>query len=376
MGNLSSLIDFRIKEELASIYEELGIFNPELHPHLTPGCLLTFNEIISCELPEPDQVLENLLDRGDKMLVVGHSKTRKTFFVTQLAFCLASKTDFLGIPTPKARKTLLVQYEVQPAHFIRRVRRMSHALGLKASDISPNLLVINARGASLDFDKIQETINKEEIEVVIFDPFYKMFEGDESDVESVKKILAIFDRITTESRCALIYVHHDKKGSTEKTEQRDRGGGSGILARDYDVGIAISEHDHEQDAIVIDFLLRNYQPIEPITAEWHEDSFHLSALQPLVKKVGRRAQSLDSDSLAEKALAFLKDGAMACTEFRKKLRSDLGLSHTNERVLVDLLLTNGRLKQIPGALKLGVPKKFEAVKNKSLQDTDYTDDLF
>lgn len=361
MGNLSSLIDFRLKEELIEAYESLGVFTPDLYPHITPGQLLSFNDIVSCSLPEPDQVLENMLDRGDKMLVVGHSKTRKTFFVTQLAFSLASKTDFLGIPTPKARKVLLVQYEVQPAHFIRRIRRMSHALGLKASDINQKLFVINARGVSLDFDRIQDTINKEEIEVVIFDPFYKMFEGDESDVESVKSVLAIFDRITTQSRCALIYVHHDKKGSTDKTEQRDRGGGSGILARDYDVGLAISEHDHEPDAIVIDFLLRNYQPIEPITAEWHEDSFHLSSLQPLVKKQGRRAQSLDSQSLQQSALEILKNGAIPSSAYREKVRTELGLSHTKERVLIDTLISSNLIRVIPGSGRKNETKKFELV---------------
>jgi hypothetical protein len=361
MGNLSSLIDFRLREELLEVYDYLGEFNPDLYPYTTPGQLLTFNDLVSCSLPEPDQVLENMLDRGDKMLVVGHSKTRKTFFVTQLAFSLASKTDFLGIPTPKARKVLLVQYEVQPAHFIRRVRRMSHALGLKASDINQKLFVINARGVSLDFDRIQDTINKEEIEVVIFDPFYKMFEGDESDVESVKSVLAIFDRITTQSRCALIYVHHDKKGSTDKTEQRDRGGGSGILARDYDVGLAISEHDHEPDAIVIDFLLRNYQPIEPITAEWHEDSFHLSSLQPLVKKSGRRAQSLDSQSLQQSALEILKNGAIPSSAYREKVRTELGLSHTKERVLIDTLISSNLIRVIPGSGRKNETKKFELV---------------
>lgn len=359
MGNLSGLIDFRLKEELLEAYEHLGVFTPDLYPHIAPGQLLSFNDIISCSLPEPDQVLANLLDRGDKMLVVGHSKTRKTFFVTQLAFCLASKQDFLGIPTPKARKTLLVQYEVQPAHFIRRVRRMSHALGLKASDINQKLFVINARGVSLDFNKIQETINQEGIEVVIFDPFYKMFEGDESDVESVKTVLAIFDRITTESKCALIYVHHDKKGSTDKTEQRDRGAGVGLLARDYDAGLAISEHDHEPDAIVVDFLLRNYQPIEPITAEWNDDCFHLSGLQPLVKKQGRRAPSLDSDSLAEKACSFLALGAIPSVEFRQKIRTELGLTHTQERVLIAKLLSTSKIKELTGVPKKGIPKRYE-----------------
>lgn len=374
-GNLSD-VDLRIKNELSEIYQLINEkFEPSFYPYCDPGIVLSFSEALTCDVPEPDQVLKNMLDRGDKMLVVGHSKTRKTFFITQLAFSLAAQVDFLGIEVPKARKVLLVQYEVQPAHFIRRIRRMSEALNLDASHVENRLLTINARGTRLPFDEIQQIIEREEVEVVLFDPFYKLFEGDESDVESVKEILSIFDRITTQSKCALIYVHHDKKGSTDKTEQRDRGGGTGILARDYDVGLAISEHNNEPDAIVIDILQRNYQPISPITAEWHQDCFHLSGLQPLVKKAGRRQEAFDSDGLAQKACKFLEAGSMECAEFREKIRLELGLTHFQERLLVTRLLSTSKVKQVTGSGRKREPKRFELIKA-SVQPIETIDDVY
>lgn len=344
--------------------------------HLKPGKWLKFTELIACDLPEPDQVVENLIDRGDKMLIVGHSKTKKTFLVTQLALSIATGSQFLGLQIPKARKVLLIQYEVQPGHFIRRIRRMADSLSVSIDDVQDRLTVINARGARPNLEILEKQIELENIEVVIFDPFYKLFEGDESDVEEVKRILATFDRIVTNSKCALIYVHHDKKGSSERTEQRDRGAGSGILARDYDVGLAVSEHDIDSEAIVIDFLLRNYKHIEPISASWTGNSFIESDLQPVVKTSKRKSPSLDIAKLEPQALELLGHEPMECMAYREKLRNKLGLSHRQERVLILELLETKKIKTIPAVTKMGIPKKFLFDDVSKRNESVNTGDLF
>jgi len=48
------------------------------------------------EPPEIDTIIPFLLDRGDKMFIIGPPKVRKSFFTLQMALSIASGIDFLG----------------------------------------------------------------------------------------------------------------------------------------------------------------------------------------------------------------------------------------------------------------------------------------
>lgn len=341
--------------------------------HLKPGKWLSFKEIMTCELPELERAVSGFFDLGDKVAIIGPTKTKKTWLATQLAICIATGTPFLGIEIPKKRKVLMVQYEVKAQHFINRVRALSEALEVSIEDVESRLIVINAKGITQDLEILQTQIEQEGIEVVIFDPFYKMFEGDESDPETVKAILRVFDRMTTKSGCAVVYIHHDKKGSTDKTETRDRGSGTGIVSRDYDCGLIISEHQENPNAIVIDPLQRNYKSPGAIVAEWWESHFRVSDLQPVVKKAGRRLAILSSEEVTAIITEILHDGAMECSKFRELLKLKLGVSRDKVREFVFAALSAKRILEVPGVTKLGIPKKFvlaDSAKRNSSIDSD------
>lgn len=336
-----------------------------------------FTDAIFKELKAPDQILKGLFDRGDKIAIIGPAKTKKSFFSLQLAFSVATGTHFLGIQAPKKRRVLLVQYEIRDYHFLRRVRNMAEGLGITIDDIENRIEFLNAREERPDIEQIQKYLEKNDFDLVIFDPFYKMFEGDESDVETIKSVLSIFDRITKKANCALVYVHHDKKGSTDKTESRDRGAGSGILGRDYDCGLIINEHGDNRDAIVIDIIQRNYQtPFESVTLEWFDSHFRESDLQPIVKKPGRRSTVFDLEAVSASALELLANGAMDCVKFREAIRRKLGASRSQERDIVYKLLQISAIKELPGVPKMGIPKKFVLADTAQIKNNKTSRELF
>lgn len=344
--------------------------------HLKPGKWLSFKEIMTCELPELEKAITGFFDLGDKVAIIGPTKTRKTFLATQLAMSIATGTPFLGIEIPKKRKVLMVQYEVKAQHFITRVRKLCDALEIEVDDVHENLIVINSKGITTDLELLQTQIEAEKIEVVIFDPFYKMFDGDESDSEAVKAILKVFDRITTKSGCAVVFVHHDKKGATDRTETRDRGSGTGIISRDYDCGLIISEHQENKDAIIIEPLQRNYKSPPDIVAEWYETHFRLSDLQPVVKKPGRRAALLDAETITASVIDILSGGPMECMKFREMLRSKLGVSRDKVREFIFAAISAKVILEVPGIPKLRVPKKFILADTAKINEPIESGELF
>ena len=98
------------------------------------------------EPPDPDQIVADVFDKGDKVVLIGSSKSKKTFFLLQMIICIATGRSFLGLHIPKPRRVLHIQYEIQGHHFHRRLKRMCRALGVEKSDLGDRLWIVNARG--------------------------------------------------------------------------------------------------------------------------------------------------------------------------------------------------------------------------------------
>jgi len=245
-------------------------------------------DYINTEPAAPDCVLTDTFERGDKVAIIGQSKRRKTFFLMQGCLCLATGRKFMSWETPHKQRVLLVQYEIKASHAHRRIHRLARALGIKASDLRGQFFVISARGQKLTLDAVEREAIARKVAVIAFDPLFKMTEGDENKAQDLKPILSAFDRMAESTGAAVLYVHHDAKGTPGDRDIRDRGAGSNVIGRDYDACFTITEQKDDEDAVVVHTLLRNFPPQDPIALEWQDGAFRLSDLKPEVKTSGDR----------------------------------------------------------------------------------------
>lgn len=285
--------------------------------------------------PEPDQILADVIDAGDKFSIIGSSKLRKSFFLLQLLVSLAAGIDFLNWRVPKKRKVLLVQFEVRAHHYHRRVKRMARAMGITAEDLEDRFQVINARGLGIHGKEGVERIRQAALafgpEVIVFDPLYKVSQEIENASEGMKVILGVFDELAEQTGAAIGYVHHDPKGLPGDREIRDRGAGSNVLSRDYDACVTLTAHAQEPDAAVIDLLLRNYRPQEPFAILWTEDDagayrFEVSPKLLPDKKTSRTKAAPVLQTYLPVAEAILTSGEMDLGPFKTTFKQRTGLS--------------------------------------------------
>ena len=101
------------------------------------------------EPPNPDQIIEDVIDAGDKLLVIASSKMRKSFFLLQMALSLSSGRDFLKWRVPKARRVLFCQFEIRAHHKHRRMKRLAKTMEITPKDIGDRLQILNGRGLGL-----------------------------------------------------------------------------------------------------------------------------------------------------------------------------------------------------------------------------------
>lgn len=230
--------------------------------------------------PKPDPVLYNWFDIGDKVCVIGGPKMHKTWFLLQLAICISMGKKFLGIEVRKPRRVLFIQVEVTESHFHRRFRMVATNVGI---DGTATLFFINGRGLDLNEQNIIKAARECKAEVIILDPLYKLITGDENAAHGIKPVLAMFDRIATETGAAIVYTHHDSKGTPGDRDIRDRGAGSNVLSRDYDTCITLTPHQRE-NLQVVQMLTRNYPQQDPFTISWHDGLFSLEDVAPIALK--------------------------------------------------------------------------------------------
>ncbi len=286
--------------------------------------------------PEPDQIIKDIFDAGDKLAVIGSSKLRKSFFVQQMMLSIAAGNDFLSWRIPNPRKVLYCQFELRDHHQHRRLRRMAGAMGITPDHLEDRLQIINARGLGIAGPEGIERVKREALkfrpEVIVFDPLYKLTTGAENAAEDAKVILSAFDALAEETGAAIVYVHHDAKGSPGDRDIRDRGAGSNVLGRDYDACITLTAHAQDPDAAIIDVLLRNYPPQAPFTIMWTQDNYGgycfevRHDLMPEKKTSKTKASQPLPSTYMPIAESILGNGEMEVTPFKEALKIQTGMS--------------------------------------------------
>ena len=298
--------------------------------------------------PPVDPIIENVFERGDLVAIIAPSKCRKSFTALQMAVCIASGWDFLGLSIPQSRRVCVVQFEVKPSHYHRRVKRMCEALRsdpnqTRLLDIGDRLKIINARGKGFSLEMLPALVKHIKADLVILDPLYKMMPGAENGAEDMKPIFEAFDRITDETGCAVCYIHHDAKGDSGSKSTRDRGSGSGVIGRAYDACLTIDEHQ-EEDHAVFEMLLRNYAPRPAFSAAWSDGAWRVSDRPASKKRAANNANPTSerpNEEFFPAVRSALEAGPMKAGDLDSALRNNCGLTRDKARSVRDAAVSAG-----------------------------------
>jgi len=298
--------------------------------------------LLETEPPEPNQIMENTFDVGDKVAVIASSKLRKSFFLLQMLLSIAAGHPFLSWSISKPRRILHIQFEIQDHHFHRRVKRMAKALSITSKDLEDRFTILNARGLGIagqdGIEKIGLIAESVKPEIISFDPLYKIATGAENVAEDLKAILICFDKLAKITGATILYVHHDTKGNSGDRDVRDRGAGSNVLGRDYDAAITLTPHATEEDTIVIETLLRNYRRQDDFTIQWTEDEEtggYRFDVRPDIrpeKKTSQTKQKAPALSIyLPTAFNILGDEEIEIAPFKESLKKQTGISDNRVR---------------------------------------------
>ena len=310
----------------------------------TTTAIIDAAEYLEQEPPPIDDIFHGLMDRGDKVFVIGQSKNRKSFFMLQMGLCLASGKPFLNWRSNRRLKVLIIQFELKPANYHRRVRYVASALGIAPDDIRGQLDILNLRGKHFSFDGLQV----ENYDLIICDPFYNLLDRanvDECSGRDVSRVLGGLDAIA-ERGPAIAIVHHTTKGRAGDKQAIDRGSGTGVMARDYDCCFTLTPHrDHPSEWIVLETILRNYRSPDAITIEFRDGIFMMRDDVPAEVETSLTAKrGQQAGPSAEELSAIVAEwitGPMKTVEIADRIRKDYRVGEKKAEAVIRQLARDG-----------------------------------
>ena len=247
-------------------------YSPQSHqpPHKQWPAPVSARNLCTNPPVTPEMLIAGMLYRGGTMLISGQSKARKTYTLLDAAFSIASGVEWLGCATTKT-PVIYLNFELQDFAIERRLKEIAGAKDMMAPE---HLYFFNLRTHVTTIDIIEKELPARIKELgaglVIIDPHYKISAVSGSDENSNTEQAELFTKIEAvcgAENAAVMLAHHFAKGNAAKKNQIDRASGGGVFARWPDVFMTMTDHK-EQDAMTMEFALRNFKGIPPFVARW------------------------------------------------------------------------------------------------------------
>lgn len=187
------------------------------------------NQLLQTELPDIDWLVDDMIPAGDLISIAGPSGVGKTRYIALLIACLLTgRTDLMGLPAAnKPISTLYFANEEKGEDLQRRIKAAMHANGLvggkrswvRGKDAGRVRFLRQHEGMLVPdlelLDAIVDKVKKDDIELVIFDPFNTLGGEEENSASSVDQIITCFQYIAQHTGAAVMFIHHTPKDRSE-----------------------------------------------------------------------------------------------------------------------------------------------------------------
>jgi hypothetical protein len=187
------------------------------------------NQLLRTDLPDIDWIIDDMIPAGDLISIAGPSGVGKTRYISLLIACLLTgRTDLMGLPAAnKPISTLYFANEEKGEDLQRRIKAAMHANGLvggrrswvRGKDAGRVRFLMQDQGMLVPnlelLDQIVDKVKRDDIELVIFDPFNTLGGEEENSAASVDQIISCFQYIAQHTGAAVMFIHHTPKDRSE-----------------------------------------------------------------------------------------------------------------------------------------------------------------
>jgi len=178
-------------------------------------------DFLKIDFPQPEHLVEGMIPKGDKVMIVAMPHRMKSWFTTGLALAATRAGTVLGkLEVPKPVRTILVQIEDSPGEVQKRLRAFLATDQFTNCDPA-NLRIIDRTEFS-EFsaewcERFVRQADEWKADLIIFDVLRKFFvnHGDINSSTDTAVFLEIIDKIRYTTGAAVMLVHHENRKEAE-----------------------------------------------------------------------------------------------------------------------------------------------------------------
>ena len=283
-----------------------------------------------CAEPDdtPPELIAGILHQGSKAQIGGGSKAFKTWTLLHLAACVASGAPWLDFPTYKGR-VLYLNFELPRFSIRKRINKICEAMEIETPG---NLKLLNLRGYGTDaaviLPRVLQEVRQNEFVLIIIDPLYKILgDREENASKDMANLMLAIERLAVDANAAVAFGAHFSKGNQSLKEAIDRISGSGVLSRDPDTIVTMTQHE-EKNAYSVDMILRNFEPQDAFVVQWEPPLMvRASALDPA--KIKKPKTGRTAEYSLHQILEVLRDrSSLTTTDWSKACEEETGMKPT------------------------------------------------
>ena len=250
------------------------------------------------ERPAIEYVVEKLIAEGSVNVWFGQWGAKKTWAAIDLAVCVASGKQWLGMATEPCN-VLIIDEESGDTRLANRIRdTMRGELGQLANESVPiksvSLAQFNLLKRPDDADLLARLVLELDAKLVIIDALADvMLGGDENAVKDTQPVFANLRFIAELTGAAFIVIHHANKLGGYR--------GSTAIAGAIDTLLSV---ESKQDNSLITFKTEKMRDGEPLhfacEANWTDEGFYLTQSEATEKAFLSKSQQFALDFFTEK----------------------------------------------------------------------------
>jgi len=257
------------------------------------------------ERPPIEYVVEKLIAESSVNVWFGQWGAKKTWAAIDLAVCVASGKQWLGMATEPCN-VLIIDEESGDTRLANRIKDvMRGELGQLANESVPiksvSLAQFNLLKRPDDADLLARLVLELDAKLIIIDALADvMLGGDENAVKDTQPVFANLRFIAELTGAAFIVIHHANKGGGYR--------GSSAIAGAIDTLLSV---ESKQDNSLITFKTEKMRDGEPLNfaceANWTDEGFYLTQSEITERAFLSKSQQYVLDFFTEKGDAKFAD---------------------------------------------------------------------
>lgn len=182
-------------------------------------------------LPIAEPVIDGALRKGEVGLLVGGTKTAKTWTVMHLHCAMATGGRWMGYKC-SGGKTLLIDGELSTEAIFRRLAKVKALYG--EPELDSDILPLRPEPTDIDgLLSLLEEVEPNTYSLLTIDPLFRLMPGN-ADENSQAYVTSLFTKLTAAAirmNAAILCIHHTTKGSQASKGVTDLGSGAGAQSR-------------------------------------------------------------------------------------------------------------------------------------------------